>query len=479
MTRRPTPRRRVLARTYGLLGVVTSAAFLALGYISFTANSGLPLTPTYLLTVSVPNAERITKGDEVRVDGVRVGQVQDLTAVSRSGQPAYARLSLALSPSIGPLPVDTRVSIGQASILGDSDVDLVRGHSSTTIAGGGSLPLSDARPTVQLTDLLGIFKRSTARAIHSSLGELAPALAGRGGAINPTLGSLARLLGPLAAVSRTLATTATRLPAFITGYEQTASALSPVSTQLAGEFQSGGTTFDEIALHAGSVAATIEALPPAETAVTGAFARLAPALDGLAQISTELVAPGRLLPATLGQTNTTLAAGLPALARLPRFARVLGVTLGTLQRTAAQPVVPGAVRQLSDLFDAGAPAVSAFEAAQTNCNAIGLWGTNFAAIWIKVGFPGGPNIAPIAITNLGASGESLQHATASPNAANNYLANENAQECEAGNEPHTGRVTLGNPPGLQPDTSPATSPPTGVQAYAQRAGLLTPPKGRR
>jgi phospholipid/cholesterol/gamma-HCH transport system substrate-binding protein len=461
MTRNRTSRRRGLARTYGVLGVVTSAAFLALGYISFTANSGLPLTPSYTLTVAVPNAERITKGDEVRVDGVRVGQVQGVAAASRSGQPAYARLTLALSPSVGPLPVDTRVSIGQASILGDSDVDLVRGDNPRTIADGGTLPLSNARPTVQLTDLLGIFKRSTAHAIHSSLGELAPALAGRGGAINPTLGSLARLLGPLTDVSRTLASPATRLPAFIDGYEQTASALSPVSTQLAGEFQSGGATFDEIASHDGSVAATIEALPPSETAVTGAFARLAPALDALAQISTELVAPGRLLPATLRQTNATLAAGLPSLAQLPRFARVLGGTLGALQRTAGQPLVPGAVRQLSDLFDGGAPAVSAFAAAQIHCNAIGLWGTNFS------------------VTHLGASGESLQHAAASPNAANNYLANENARECESGNEPYTGRVALGNPPGLQPDSARATSPPAGVLAFAQRAGLLTAPEGRR
>ncbi|MHB8692181.1 MAG: MlaD family protein [Solirubrobacteraceae bacterium] len=468
-----------LNRVHTVLGIATITAFAIFGYVSFTANSGLPFTSSYSLAVNVPNTDRITKSDEVRIDGVRVGQVQSVAAIApRTGRP-YARLMLMLSPSVGPLPVDTGVSIGQASILGDADVDLVPGHSRVTVASGGMLPLADAHATVQLTDLLGVFNHGTAQGIQRSFGALGPGLAGRGAALNTTIASLRSLLGPLACVSAPLATPATRLSGLITGYEQFSGALDPVSVQLARAFQNGGTTLRTLATHSASLAGTIDSLPPAETVVTSAFARLDPALAGLANIATQLTPPARLLPAALAQTNSTLAAGIAPLQQLPRFSTVLRTALEAVQTTSSQATVPGAVRQLVSLFDASAPFVSALEQAQVYCNVFGLWGTDFAGLWIKLGFPGGPNLIPISVTHLGAQGEIFQHAAPSANAANNYVANANAQECESGNEPYANRLALGNPPGPQSSHTRATSPPAGVLAFAQRAGLLTPPAGRQ
>src|SRR5581483_2351915 len=196
MSRRRGRHRRRLSRTHMILGAITIALFAVLGYVSFTANGGLPLTSSYTLTVAVPNAERITKSDEVRINGVRVGQVQEITAVAPRDRTPFALLKLALKPSVGPLPADSTVSIGQASILGDSDVDIVRGRSRSSVPSGGSLPLANAHATVQLTDLLDIFNRSTANGIQTSLGAIAPALAGRGSAANTTIGALSKLLGP-------------------------------------------------------------------------------------------------------------------------------------------------------------------------------------------------------------------------------------------------------------------------------------------
>ena len=479
MSERRGRQRRGVTGLQALLGAVTIVVFGALAYVSFTANGGLPLTSSYALTVAVPNAERLTNSDEVRIDGVRIGQVQDITAVAPKDGAPYARLTLALNPSVGPLPSDTRVSIGQASILGDADVDLVPGTSRATVPSGGSLPLANAHATVQLTDLLDIFSHATANGIQGSLGALAPALAGRGGAANATIASLAQLLGPLSDISATLAARATRLPTFIDAANALTAAVDPVSNALASGFANGGSTFDAIAGHAHALAATIETLPPAETAVAAAFTQLDPALGGLARIAGQLQAPARLLPGTLQATNTTLAAGAPALGALAPFADTLRSTLSVLQRTVSQPLVPGAVRQLVALFNGGAAGIAGFESAQVHCNTVGLWGTDFGGAWLKLGFPGGPNLIPIAVTHIGAQGEILQHAAPSPNAANNYVAHENGQECEAGNEPYTGKIAIGNPPGQQVDSARPTSPPAGVLAYAARAGLLTPPEGRR
>ena len=147
-----------------------------------------------------------------------------------------------------------------------------------TVPSGGSLPLANAHATVQLTDLLDIFNRATARGIQGSLGALAPALAGRGTATNTTIGALAQLLGPLHDLSATLSAPATRLPAFIDASDVLTAAVAPVSNALASAFANGGTTFDAIADHAPSLAATIETLPPAESAVAVAFTALDPGL---------------------------------------------------------------------------------------------------------------------------------------------------------------------------------------------------------
>ena len=97
MSQRRGRQRRQLSRLYLVLGALTIAVFAILGYVSFTANSGLPLASSYTLIVSVPNAERVTKSDEVRIDGVRVGQVQQIAAVAPAHRTPYARLTLALS----------------------------------------------------------------------------------------------------------------------------------------------------------------------------------------------------------------------------------------------------------------------------------------------------------------------------------------------------------------------------------------------
>ena len=113
---------------------------------------------------------------------------------------------------------------------------------------------------------------------------------------------------------------------------------------------------------------------------------------------------------------------MPAFRAVPRFAGVLQPALSTLQRTAGQPLVPGAVRQLNALLAGRSAGIATFESAQVALQHARPVGPNFGGAWINVGFPGGPNMVEIAVTHLGAQGEILQHAAPSPNAANDYVA---------------------------------------------------------
>jgi virulence factor Mce-like protein len=473
-------RRRELRgeRLRPLIGVLAIVVLVAFVYVSYTANQGLPLQSTYNVTAEVPNADRLIKTDEVRIGGVRVGQVSSVGARIGAGGKPYAVLGLALSPSAGPLPADTRVEVQSASVLGQTYVDLAPGTSRAKIRDGGTLPLRDASGTIELTDLLDIFKHSTAAAIQDTIGSFGAGVAGRGPALNETLGSLARLLGPFTALSETLASPATDLSGFLHGWESFAAALSPVKTELAELVANGATTFGALDAVAGDLGAAIDASAPTETAATQALQRLRTPLNRLAALTVRLRAAGALLPGTLTQVNGTLAAGVRPLTELPAFADQLKGALTELETFSSAPATSGTLRKLTDALVAINPLLVALTPAQLDCNVIGLYGRNFGSAWGTLGSGIGPSIVAAGVVTGGATAEELQSAAPAANLHINYLPHENAHECESGNEPYsTSSKDLSNPPGNQSRTVPKTTPPAGVLSLARRAGLLNAPPG--
>jgi hypothetical protein len=117
--------------------------------------------------------------------------------------------------------------------------------------------------------------------------------------------------------------------------------------------------------------------------------------------------------------------------------------------------------------------------AQVACNTLGMWGQYASSAFLGFGSGQGPALGDLVVTGLGANGEMLQSSRPASNLALNPLPHENAQECEAGNEPSSGRQQLNNPPGLQSSRTRETVPPVGVRALAARAGLLSPVEGAR
>jgi hypothetical protein len=74
--------------------------------------------------------------------------------------------------------------------------------------------------------------------------------------------------------------------------------------------------------------------------------------------------------------------------------------------------------------------------------------------------------------------QTLQTAHAEPGLHFNAYGNENASECETGNEPYLPGKQIGNPPGNQPAQTERTSPPADATERARSAGLLaTDPQG--
>lgn len=475
MTQRP--RKRSWRSPVDMAGALAVAATLIVGYFASTAGSGLPWERRYEISVDVADANRLIKAADVRIAGVNVGQVRRVTAIPGAGSAVpRARVQIALDRDVRELPVDSTARVRPSSVLGATYLDLVRGTSSQTIPDGARLDARRAPELVELTDLLGIFNRRTARSFEASVRATSTALAGRGSAINRTIGSVARALPFTATVARTLSDPATRLPRLIDGAAATSAALAHVAPQLADLVDGAGETFAALADDRAALEQTIARAPKAEASLTEAFTAATPVLRRLTALTNRLAPAAEVLPETSAAIDRTLHAGIRPLGGVPALAKRLRSAFAALQRLGELPATAGSLRKLAELADATGELTDVLTPAQVSCNTFSLWGQNLGNVSSGLGTGSGPSFAPAWLTTLGAQGELLQNAKPSPDLNLNPLPHHDEHECESGNEPFVaGRQQINNPPGHQADSLRPSAPPPGVRERARVAGLLDDP----
>ncbi|MGE4426162.1 MAG: MlaD family protein [Solirubrobacteraceae bacterium] len=474
-------RRREPTGMYPLLGAALLLILVVLVALSWNATNGLPGERVYRVAVEVPDANRMIRNNQVRIGGIRVGRVADVAAVVPDGEARpLSRLELKLSPDAGPLPRDSRVQIRSASILGATYVDIIPGRDRRTVPDGGTLPLANARDSVELTDLFDVFDRATSRNIQRSFVEVGDGLAGRGTDLGAGIAQLARLTPVLSRVTRTLADPGTRLGPLLGEYERFMAALDGAGGAL-GDMASGAhRTFAALADVRGSLARTLDGFPAAGRTAERMLRRLRPALDGLADVTAELEPASRRLPGAVDRLNVMLDSGVAPMRELPRFSRELERSLGAADAVGRLPGSVGLLRRLEEALGAVGEALDEIGPAQTACNFLGVFGTNFSGVIGGLRIRGGPSVANFRLRSLGIGAqEVLQNRDPDPSLHVNYLPRMNEDECESGNEPFAyGRSRVANPPGRQLGRTFTTRQEPRLRELARRAGLQdTPPPG--
>lgn len=468
--------RRPSNRFFGALATVAIAVLAFIGWVSYNALSGLPFENTYRVTVDLPDAKKLISTADVRIAGLRVGRVQDVEAV-RGGDsgPASARVELSLEPSAGPLRKDTLVKVRPASVLGASYVELTPGRSGPEVPNGGTLPSSGVKQTVDLTDLFDIFEEQSARAFTASTSELAAGLSGRGVALNATIGNTAKLLDPLATISRAVADPTTQTSRFLQGADGTSAALVPAREDLAGVMTNGATTSSAVDASRDELGQFIDAMPPAEDATTTAFNRVQRPLARLADMMSDLRPATRRLPATLNILDATYETGIPVLRRLPELSDPLESAANTLGKVSRRPSSVNAVRKIPELLAGTNGMLDAITPAQTQCNIFSLATQHLASYIGSMGVGNGPSYAMFGVATLGAQTDEIQSAAPSPDLHVNFTPRMNKDECESGNEPYDpSKQVLGNPTSIEPNTTRPTTPPPGTLSRGAEVGLVGP-----
>ncbi len=129
---------------------------VAAGFLAFAAGPRLMPGGGYDLIAAFPNVEGIEKGSEIRLAGVPVGRVTDITL---NPQTYYAEARLRL-PDTVLLPSDSAAVIQSDGLLGGAYLELQPGGSPENLAPGDEI--EDVQGAVSLLSLMMKFVDSQA-----------------------------------------------------------------------------------------------------------------------------------------------------------------------------------------------------------------------------------------------------------------------------------------------------------------------------
>ncbi len=464
-----------LAASPTLVGAVTVLVVIVAVFLSYQANSGLPFVPTYRISATLPNANTLVPGNEVRVGGIRVGQIESIEPITvEAADPAAgqttvdvaAKVNMELIEDINPLPEDSTVIVRSRSSLGLKYLELNRGDSEQGFPPGSTMPISAATPEpVELDQLFNTFDDPTRAAIQVNLTEFGNALAGRGQSLNATFGDLRPVVRRLQPVMRNLASRRTDLTGFVRGLAGAAAEVAPVAEQQGELFVSLDTTFGALADVARPyIQETISRSPAAEDAAIESLPRVRPFLRNTTGLLGDLRPGFAALVPVSDDVAAAVAIGVKALRQSPAFNKQLPPTSQALLNLNNNAGAREGISDLDALNVQLEPLLAFVAPAQAVCNYASLLFRNvsnhlafgdglgtyqrFIALNTSTGpnNPGSPASAP-ANGGAGSTPNNYLHANPYPNTASPGQ----VRECEAGNE---GFVTpsatlIGNVPGNQ------------------------------
>ncbi|MEC3973720.1 MCE family protein [Amycolatopsis sp. H20-H5] len=187
--------------------LVTTVATVLLA-LSIT-NTGLGDSELY--GAKFLDATALNVGDDVRISGVRVGQIEELDVADHNV--AHVRFSLDKDRR---LPADVGAVIKYRNMVGQRYIALERGTNKTDyLPVGGEIPLERTTPALDLTDLFNgfkpLFQALSPNDVNQLSGEIVQVLQGEGGTVDSLLSHTGSLTSTLAGRDKVIGEVITNL----------------------------------------------------------------------------------------------------------------------------------------------------------------------------------------------------------------------------------------------------------------------------
>jgi len=294
------------------VSVVMVIAFAAacLGVLGFIAiNMGLhgPWSNEFALNADFATANGLVPQAEVRVSGVHVGTVLEISDAGDGG----ALVKMALQPGIH-LRQDVRAVIRPKTLLGEKFVELVRqqGSSQPYLQGGATIPKSRTGQAIEIDDILNAMDAPTRQAMSESFRQLGVALDGRQADVQAALAPLDNTLTNLRPLARVGESRQQELDRILTNLNIIMQALADEQDQLGHIVDSGDTVMSAIASRDQALAGTVQNGAAVFGSLDQAFSGVTAADRASLQKSPSTIAAGRR---TLALTNPQVDQLLPEL----------------------------------------------------------------------------------------------------------------------------------------------------------------------
>jgi phospholipid/cholesterol/gamma-HCH transport system substrate-binding protein len=193
------------------------------------ANINLSSTNSY--TARFTDATMLLPGDDVRIAGVRVGQVDDVTVADR--KQAEVKFSVDAGRR---LPAGVTAQIKFRNLVGQRYVVLGQGTGAGMLEPGGSIPIEHTKPALDLTELFNgfkpLFRALSPDDVNKLSYEIIQVLQGEGGTVESLLAHTATLTSAIADKDAVIGEVVTNLNSLLDTVNARGSQLSDLIVQV-------------------------------------------------------------------------------------------------------------------------------------------------------------------------------------------------------------------------------------------------------
>jgi phospholipid/cholesterol/gamma-HCH transport system substrate-binding protein len=268
------------------VGPLIKVVIFAVVTVTLTALLGLTIANTTLgsttgYTARFTDATGLNVGDDVRMSGVRIGQVSDISVAENK----YADVRFDIEAS-RELPRTVTATIKYRNLIGQRYVSLGLGSGETNavLRAGDMIPLDRTQPALNLTQLFNgfqpLFQALNPEDVNKLAGELIQVLQGEGGTIDSVLAHTASLTRTVASKDQVIGQVIDNLNTVLTTVNERTTEVGGLIDQLQ-QLATG------LAQQRGSIGTAISALGDLTAATSGLLASVRPPLkDDIAALGT-------------------------------------------------------------------------------------------------------------------------------------------------------------------------------------------------
>jgi virulence factor Mce-like protein len=186
------------------------------------------LRPAYRASAVFASGAQLVSGDDVTINGFRVGRVESLRPVQGG-----AEAGLLLHSEYAPLFKDARAMVKSKNLLGETYVELSRGTPRTgPMPNGGRIGLDHTLVPVEIDQVLSVLDADTRQRLVVLVNELGESVQGRGQDLNASAADLRDVAASVETIARAVASQSANLDALLADLRKILDTLAAYHTQL-------------------------------------------------------------------------------------------------------------------------------------------------------------------------------------------------------------------------------------------------------